>query len=126
MGKNKVYVIIFTIILLFVLSVIFSVINMGNSKILNGISINEIDISKMTKEEANSKMNDLIQEKVNSILKINYNEEENIEIDLNTLGIQYDINTAINEAYFTGRKGNIFVNNYEIITQIERGKYVVR
>ena len=115
MRKDKIQIIILIILLLFIFSVIFSVINIGNSKILSGISINDIDVSKMTKEEATSKIYKLTQEKLKSVLKINYNEVENIDIDLNTLGIQYDINTAINEAYFTGRKGNIFENNYEIL-----------
>lgn len=115
MRKDKIQIIILIILLLFIFSVIFSVINIGNSKILSGISINDIDVSKMTKEEATSKIYKLTQEKLKSVLKINYNEVENIDIDLNTLGIRYDINTAINEAYFTGRKGNIFENNYEIL-----------
>lgn len=53
--KNKKWIIISIIILFIILllfSTIFALINIGNEKIIKGISIENIDVSNLTKEEA--------------------------------------------------------------------------
>ena len=56
--KKKIFLIIFFIILLLLLifSVFFSLVNIRNDNIFNGISINNIDISGLSKEDATSKI----------------------------------------------------------------------
>ena len=58
---KKFLLILFFIILfvLFVFSVIFSLININNTKILDGISINEIDVSGLSKDEATNLITEL-------------------------------------------------------------------
>ena len=128
LNRNKLITIIVIssiLLLAFLFSIIFSIININNSKILNGISINGIDVSNMTKEEAIKTISNLVQNKINSNIKVYYDEdieetqddemsyETNIEIS--TLEIEYDISSAVNEAYHVGKTGNIFENNFNIL-----------
>ena len=123
--KNKLIIIITVLLLAFLFSIIFSVININNSKILNGISINGIDVSNMTKEQAIDTISKIIDNKLKSSIKIYYDEDkeetENDDIsyetnlDVSTLDVEYDISLAVNQAYNIGRIGNIFENNFNIL-----------
>lgn len=56
-SSNKVTIITSLCIIIGILffSVIFSLINMGNSKIINGIKIYDVDISNLTRRRSKSK-----------------------------------------------------------------------
>jgi len=117
--KNK-KVIIYGVVgcavfIIFLFSVIFAILNMGNNKILKGISINEIDVSNLTKEEAVSKLNELIKDKKENEITAIYGEYE-VKINPTVLELNYDVNSAVEEAYSVGRSGNLFTNNYGIIS----------
>ena len=122
--KSKITVLIIVFLLIFLLSIIFAIININSNTIMNGVYINNIDVSKLTKDEAKYKLTELIENKINSNIKIDLNlkDEEKNEIDISTLEVKYDINDAINKAYDIGRKGNIFQNNYEIINTLKNKK----
>lgn len=117
-GKFVPIAIILTFIFaLMIFSVIFSLLNMNNEKILSGISILGIDISNLTQEEATNRVNDAINntfhdENNNLVLKRNDNETS---VTANTFNAKFDIDTAIKEAYNIGRGGNIITNNYTIL-----------
>ena len=115
---KKILFILPILILIFTISIIFSLFNMSNSNIISGVSINNIDISKKSKEEAKSLLSNYISEKIKSELKLEYiaDNKENYEksIDLSILNINYDLDKTIGEAYLLGRKGNIFQNNFVI------------
>ena len=116
-NKKNIKIIGIIIIILFILlifSVIFAIINIPNNKIIKGISLQGVDISNYTKEEANEKINKLIEEKINNKIIIKYDENE-INIIPNDINVKYNINNKIEEAYLIGRKNNIFINNIEII-----------
>lgn len=118
--KKKVVVLIgIAVILLIIMffSVIFALLNVNNSKILDGISILGIDVSGLTVEEATNQINNAIEERFsdennNLILKINDNETS---VTANTFNATFDVDSAIAEAYNIGRQGNIITNNYEIL-----------
>ena len=81
--KQKIILAIFFIILFLLLlfSVFFSLININNTNILKGISVNGIDISNMTKDEAFSTISNYIEKKKNSNLILEYPPEfENTEV----------------------------------------------
>lgn len=119
MKKNKTLIIImliFIIILLsFFISTIFSIMNMGKSTIFTGITINNIEVSGMTKEEATSMLENLINKKIEKTIKIKYNDNYESSLYYSVLNINYDISKAVNEAYNLGRTGNIIENNYTIL-----------
>ncbi|MCI9062991.1 MAG: hypothetical protein HFJ17_00040 [Clostridia bacterium] len=122
------------VVLIFLLSIIFAIINMNSTSILKGISINGIDVSKMTKEEATLTLSKLVEEKGKEKLKIYYSGEnkdlENNEtsnetnIEISSLDVKYNINEAVSEAYNEGRTGNIFQNNYTILRHLITGKNI--
>ena len=120
MLKLKRKKIIAILLVVFLFSVIFALLNINSNKILNGVSINGIDISNMTKEEAINKITKLVDDKIDDKINIYYDEntsetsvETNLEISI--LGVQYDINSAIQKAYNIGKTGNIFENNFNIL-----------
>lgn len=95
-------------------STIFALVNINNEKIIEGISISGIDVSGLTKEEANSKIGKIYQEKKEKEIALKY---QNYETTINPTLIEtnYDIEQAIEQAYQIGKDNNIFINNYNII-----------
>ena len=108
--------IILGIVIVFALifSTIFALININNEKIISGISIEGIEISGLSKEEAKEKIESLYNEKKGQEIKLKYQEYEST-LNPTIMEVNYDIDKAINEAYLTGRSNNIFVNNYQIL-----------
>lgn len=123
---EKITIIIGVIIVFLILicSVIFSLINISNTKILKGISINNIDISGMTKDEAISAISEVINEKKQKNIIISTSSDSQITSTFEYLEINYDINSYVNEAYNLGRKGNIFENNFEILNLLINKKNI--
>ena len=105
------------IVFALIFSTIFALININNEKIISGISIEGIEISGLSKEEAKEKIESLYNEKKAQEIKLKYQEYEST-LSPTMMEVNYDIEKAINEAYLTGRKENIFVNNYEILMTI--------
>lgn len=118
--KNKkilIIVLIIVLIIFFVFSVIFSLLNLSDN-IISGISINNVNISKMSKEEANSKLTSLIDKKLKREINLVYSKDKEIyekNLDLSILNINYNLQNTLNEAYQIGRGKNIFQNNFDII-----------
>ena len=103
---------IIIVFLLLIFSVFFSLININNLNIISGISINGIDVSNLSKEQATIKLSEFINNKKSSDIKTENNQ---ILSSFDNLDIRYDVNSAVNEAYNIGRSGNIFKNNFDII-----------
>lgn len=118
--KSIIPIIVITVLIcaILFLSVIFALININNDKILSGISIMGIDVSKLTTQEATDKLNELIQSKCKDDITLKYDDYET-SINGKQINAKFDVDKAVNEAYNTGKGGNILVNNYNIlITQI--------
>ena len=115
MDKNlkKLFIIIFFIILLLIFSVFFSLININNNNILSGISINNIDISGLSKEDATTKISNIIQDKKSKNINIKIDSQNEITETFDYLEINYNLNNCINDAFNIGRSGNIFKNNLD-------------
>lgn len=113
-------VILFAILVL-VFSTIFALFNMNNTKVISKIKINGIDISKLSKEEATQKLNETVNQKLESDILL---KTDNFEygIKLSQIETNYNIEKAVEEAYNFGRSGNIFLNNYEIAKTVIFGK----
>ena len=68
----------------------------------------------MSKEEAKSKIEAMINEKLEKEMNVSF-QDYNTTINATILEINYDINTAVENAISIGRGGNLISNNYEII-----------
>lgn len=103
-----------TIALLLLFSTIFAFININSTTIVKGVKISGNDISKLSKEETKLNLEQVIQEKLARNIKIIAPDFE-YQINLSQIGVEYNLNEAIEEAYNIGRNENIFVSNYDIL-----------
>mgnify|MGYP002544800185 CR=1 FL=1 len=90
---------------------------------IKGILIENIDVSNLTIEEANSLLNEITdKEKENEII-FKYKEVET-PITYEALEVEFDIKEKVEKAYQVGRGSNIIKNNFEILsTWINGNKY---
>ncbi len=102
------------VILAAIFSTIFAVINLGSVKMMKGITIGQLDVSGMTKEEVAQKLNDIYSTKLSNQLILKHGEYES-EVTYESLEVNYDINGAIEKAYQIGRGANVFQDNIDII-----------
>ena len=103
---------VFVVLLFF--SVIFSLINSTNDKIIGGIKVENIKISGLTSKEATAKIQEWYNTTVLKSIKLTY---QDIEEDINPeeFNIEEDISKVIDQAAKRGRSGNIIVDNYVIL-----------
>ena len=116
---KKKYILVGIFIILFItigiiFSTIFALININNDKIISGVSISGIQVSGLSKDEAKSKIETLYQEKKEKEINIKYKDYETT-LNPTLLEVNYNVDKAVDEAYSTGRKENIFLNNYDIL-----------
>ena len=109
------------IILLLLFSTIFALININNTKIIRGVSIQGVDISNLTKDEANQKISSMVNEHLSKQILVKHLDFEGVFLP-EQFEVNLDINSAIDEAYSLGRSGNIFENNYTILNTMLKTK----
>ncbi len=109
-----IFVVAVVVILGIFCSTIFALVNINNEKIISGVSIKGIDVSGLSKEEANAKMQEIYQEKRTKEIGIKYEEYENT-LNPELMEVNYEVEKAVEEAYQIGKGENIFVNNYNIL-----------
>lgn len=112
MKKAVIFISVF-IFLIFV-SIIFSILNMGNDKIYKNISIQGIDISGLTKQDAEEKLKKIYREQYMNGITLKQGDFE-ISISYEQLGVEENISKIVEKAYGVGRNGNIISNNYSIL-----------
>lgn len=103
------------IAILLIFSVIFSLININNENILNNVSIMGIDVSNMSIEEAKEAISEVINSKLEEDLTLKIDDYET-SMNANQISANFDIETAVSEAFNIGRDGNIITNNYGILS----------
>ncbi|MEI3356982.1 MAG: VanW family protein [Clostridia bacterium] len=96
------------------LSTIFALVNIENEKMISGISIEGIEVSGLTKEEAKAKVEAIYNQKKEKEINIKYEDYEST-LNPTLMEVEYNVDKAVETAYKIGRTENIFVNNYEIL-----------
>ena len=115
LNNNKKIIIILSIIaFLIFISVIFSLINIGNNKIYPNIKVEGVSVYGKEQEEANTDLNRIYNEKKLAGIKLKQGDYETT-ISFDQLGINPNIGDAVTKAYSIGRSGNILINNYNIL-----------
>ncbi len=102
------------LILILLLSTIFALMNINNTKILNGVYIHGIDVSNLSEEEARNKIATAVNSHISKEITAKYNNFET-KFSPEQFAVNFDINGAVSEAYSLGRSNNIFKNNYTIL-----------
>lgn len=106
---------IILIFIAFLFCTIFALVNVNKTTIISGISIKGIDISGLTKEDAYNKVENIINEKLSKTFNLVY-DNTSTSVSGEQFEFNFDINTSINKAYNIGRTGNIFENNFTILS----------
>lgn len=92
--------------------------------IAKGVSINSIDLSYCTKDEAKQKINNYYTEQLSNDITLVYNDYKTFiktaEIELN-----YDIDSAVDYAFSYGKNGNVFQDNYHILTSLIKNENII-
>ena len=99
------------IILLSIAFFIFTFLNSKNENIISGISIKGIDVSNLSVEEAKETLQNFINENLPENITLVHNDYET-SIPLSALNVNFDIDSAVNQAYAIGKSGNIFENSF--------------
>ncbi len=115
--KTKVKIIVVStsvIVVLLLFSTVFGITAMTNSKIMSGISIDNVDVSGLTKEQAIDKISKELEERQKQTIKLKYQDFEK-ELPLEQLEITSNAEESVEKAVECGRDSNIFVNNINVI-----------
>lgn len=121
---NVIISVIIIIILIIIGSItIFSIININNKNIINGVKIDEINVSDKSIEDARKEINDYVSKKLNEDITMFYNEYE-LTIKPEQAGAIFYIDESIENAYAIGRNGNFLSNDLEIIDARLNGKNI--
>ena len=110
------------VLFLIIFSTIFAILNTNNSKIINGISIKNIDISNLSKEEAVDKLTEGLNKELIAEIDLSYGNDYSVTLKPEQIEFIYDIAAVVEEAYNKGRTGNILIDNYTIISATLFGK----
>ena len=106
--------ILIIVLALLLFSVIFAVLNIMNTSIIKGVTINGINVSGMEREDAKIHFKDILRKKQYEGINITHNKEK-YTIELGLLELKEDIDKTVDKAYKVGRSGNILVDNFSII-----------
>lgn len=102
------------LILIMLFSTIFALININSEKIISGVSVNNIDLSGLTKTQATSKIKKMVDKKLNCELKL-FKGDYKVNFNPQEIDIDYKIEKAVESAYSVGREGKVLKDNFKII-----------
>ena len=122
--KNKLRIILIISVIFVMIAILFStifaIINMKSNKIIKGVYINQINISNITKEEAQTILEEIYSKKEENEICFK-NEKFETTTTYKAIEVQYKIDEAIEKAYNIGREGNLFKDNFNIIKSMIKG-----
>lgn len=107
-------VIALVVVLFFFLFIFLSLFNMGNSKIMKNVYINDVLVGSLTTEEAREKLNNELEETLSNEISLEFGEYKTSFLPAE-IQLSYDIPSALEKAYGVGRTGNIITNNIKAI-----------
>lgn len=108
-------IIFLVIIILCVASLIaFSVINNKDNKIKKGVTIEGIDVSELSKEEAKQKVQEQFLNTLDNTIYFQYGESK-YSLALEQISVKFKLDEAVDKAYNMGREGSIIQRDIEIL-----------
>lgn len=108
-------IIFLVIIILCVASLIaFSVINNKDNKIKKGVTIEGIDVSELSKEEAKQKVQEQFLNTLDNTIYFQYGESQ-YSLALEQISVKFKLDEAVDKAYNMGREGSIIQRDIEIL-----------
>ncbi|MBQ9298200.1 MAG: VanW family protein [Clostridia bacterium] len=126
-GSKKILIAFFIIavlvLILALFSTMFSLVNINNIRILDGVSVKKISLKGLTKEEATQKLEEEFTKQIKAELTLKHGEYNEL-ITGEKIAAQYNVEELVAEAYRVGRDGNIIENNYAILDCMINGKNI--
>ena len=114
------FIIFFLIFMLIILGV-FAFYNYKNKSIIsNGIYINSVDVSHLTKEDAKQKLENYYNEQFTNDITLTHNDYTTY-IKTSEINLSVDIDSAVNYAFSFGKDSNIFKDNFQIFSAMING-----
>lgn len=105
-------------------SVIFALLNLGKNTIAKGVLIKGIDVSNLTVEEATNKINESLNVELLKGINLKYEKDYNVDFTPDQIQYKYKVFDAVKQAYSIGKEGNIFQNNYTLLSAAFLGKNI--
>ncbi len=102
-------------ILVGILSTVFALINRDNETIFSGISIQGIDVSNLTIDEAKKKVSSIIGNHISEEISLQHNDFQTVILP-EQFGVSFDVDNAVEQAYYIGKSDNLIKNNYTILS----------
>lgn len=103
------------IIVLLLALLIFTGYNAINQNIISGVSVQGIDISNMSKSDAKYKLDNYISSNLPQEINVKHGDFE-ATISLSQISTDFNTKDIVNNAYNVGRQGNIFQNNFYVLS----------
>lgn len=112
----KVIAITFLIIIILCITALaaFSIMNNRDEKIKKGVSIEGIDVSELSKEEAKRKVQEQFLDTLDNTIYFQYGESQ-YSLALEQISVKFLLDDAIDMAYNIGREGSIIQRDIEIV-----------
>ena len=109
-------ILVFIIItILIVAFLIFTGYNALNQNIVSGVHIKGLDVSHLSKSDAKDQVENYINQSLPEEITLKHGDFQTT-ISLSQINVSFDVKTAVNSAYNIGREGNMFQNNFNILS----------
>lgn len=102
-------------ILVGILSTVFALINRDNETIFSGISVQGIDVSNLTIDESKRKVSSIIGNHISEEISLQHNDFQTVILP-EQFGVSFDVDSAVEQAYYIGKSDNLIKNNYTILS----------
>lgn len=102
-------------ILVGILSTVFALINRDNETIFSGISVQGIDVSNLTIDEAKRKVSSIIGNHISEEISLQHNDFQTVILP-KQFGVSFDVDSAVEQAYSIGKSDSLIKNNYTILS----------
>ena len=111
-------ILVFIIIAIFIIAfLIFTGYNALNQNMAFGVHIKGIDVSNMSKDEARTTIENYINQSLPQEITLKHGDYQ-ATISLEQIETSFDIKDAVNKAYSVGRQGNLFQNNFYVLSSM--------
>ena len=111
------------ILVIVLFSTVFSLVNLGNTKIVDGVSINGVQLVGFSREDAKLEVDEVVKTQLEKNIVLVYSQFETSLIP-EQIEVKYNVDKAIDEAYGIGRSSNIIKNNFDILYAMLFGKEI--
>ena len=106
---------ILVILVVIIFSTIFSLMNANNKNIIQGVYINNIDVSNLSENEAMEILEQKLNDNEKNYIIVKYNNYTR-NIKLQDINGKFNIKDAVNNACNIGKDKDIIQNNYKILS----------